>query len=71
MITPYKIDHGSIISEINGSKLVFPFLEKPKTRNLNMIKACSIHTHHINALIQEKQAHLKHLRQDVFLQKIE
>jgi len=35
-------------------KLIFMFLEKPKTRNLNLIKACSIHTHYINALIQEK-----------------
>lgn len=30
---------------------------------------CSIYIHHINALIQGKQAHLMHLRQDVFLQK--
>jgi hypothetical protein len=50
-------------------KIVFRFIEKPKTRNLNLIKACSIHTHHINTLIQGKQAHLMHLRQDVFLQK--
>jgi hypothetical protein len=47
-------------------KLVFRFIEKPKTRNLNLIKACSIHTHHINALIRGKQVHLIHLRQDVF-----
>ena len=69
MITPYKTDHESIISKINGLKLVFPFLKKPKTRNLNLIKAYSIHTHHNNALIQGKQAHLIHLREDVFLQK--
>ena len=67
MITLYKTDHKSIILKINGLKLVFPFLEKPKTRNLNLIKACSIHTHYINALIQRKQTHLMHLRQDAFL----
>ena len=37
MITPYKIIHENIISKINGSKLIFPFLKKPKTRNLNLI----------------------------------
>jgi aspartate carbamoyltransferase regulatory subunit len=30
IITPYKTDHENITSKINGSKLVFPFLEKPK-----------------------------------------
>ena len=70
MITPYKINHENIISKINGSKLVFPFLEKPKTRNLNLIKVCSIHAHYINTLIQGKQTHLIHLIKDVFLQKI-
>jgi hypothetical protein len=30
MITPYKTDHENITSKINGSKLVFSFLEKPK-----------------------------------------
>jgi len=67
MIIPYKINHENNISKINGSKLVFPFLEKPKTRNLNLIKVCSIHAHYINTLIQEKQTHLI---KDVFLQKI-
>jgi len=69
MITLYKTSHESIISKINGLKLVFPFLEKPKTRNLNLIKACFIHTNHFNALIQGNHIHLMHLKQDVFLQK--
>jgi len=69
MITPYKINYENIISKINGLKLVFTFLKKPKTRNLNLIKAYSIHTHYINALIQGKQTHLMHLRKDVFLHK--
>jgi hypothetical protein len=67
MIIPYKTSHKSILSKINGLKLVFPFLENSKTRNLNLIKACSIHTHHINGLIQEKEVHLMHLKQEVFL----
>jgi len=49
MITPYKINHENIISKINCSKLVFPFLEKPKTRNLILIKACFIHTYYIGS----------------------
>jgi len=53
MIT-YKINHENIILKINGSKLVFPFLKNPKTRNLNLIKACFIYTHYINALIHKK-----------------
>ena len=54
MITFYKTDHESIISKINNLKLVFPLLEKPKTRNLDLIKTCFIHSHRINALIQGK-----------------
>jgi len=71
MITHYKIDHESIISKINSLKLVFPFLEKPKTRNLNLIKACFIHTHHMNTLIRGKQYHLVYFRQYVFYKKNE
>ena len=58
MITPSETCHKS-----NGLKLVFSFLENSKTRSLNLIKACSIHTHHINGLIQEKEVYLMHLKQ--------
>jgi hypothetical protein len=54
MITPYQAHHNCITFKINNTKLIFPFLEKSKTRNLNLIKACSIHTYHINALIHGK-----------------
>jgi hypothetical protein len=62
MITPYQAHYNCITSKINSIKLIFPFLEKSKTRNLNLIKACSIHTYHINALIHEKQFHLYDLQ---------
>jgi len=65
MITPYQTHHNCITFKINNTKLVFPFLEKSKTRNLNLIKACSIHTYHINALIHEKQFHLHDLQNHV------
>jgi hypothetical protein len=65
MITPYQAHHNCITSKINSIKLVFPFLEKFKTRNLNLIKACSIHTNHINALIHGKQFHLHDLQNRV------
>jgi len=65
MITPYQAHHDCITSKINSIKLVFPFLEKSKTRNLNLIKTCSIHTYHINALIHGKQFHLHDLQNHV------
>jgi len=65
MISPYKAHHDCITSKINSIKLVFPFLEKSKTRNLNLIKACSIHIYHINALIHGKQFHLHDLQNHV------
>jgi len=65
MITPYQAHHNCITSKINNTKLIFPFLEKSKTRNLNLIKACSIHTYHINALIHGKQFHLHDLQNHV------
>jgi hypothetical protein len=69
VITPYKTSNESITSNINDSKHVFPFLEKPKTRNLNLIIAYSVHTHQINDLLFRKQIQLMHLKQDAFLQK--
>jgi len=65
MITPYQAHHDCITTKINGIKLVFPFLEKSKTKNLNLIKACSIHTYHINALLLGKQFHLHDLQNHV------
>jgi hypothetical protein len=65
MITPYQAHHDCITTKINGIKLVFPFLEKSNTRNLNLIKACSIHTYHINASIHGKQFHLHDLQNHV------
>ena len=71
MTSTYKTGYESITSKFNGSKLVFPFLEKPKTININLIKAYSIHTHHINVLIFKKQTQLMHPKQDVLKKKIE
>jgi len=65
MITPYKAHHDCITSKINSIKLVFSFLEKSKTRNLNLIKACSIHTYHIKVLIHGNQFHLHDLQNHV------
>uniref|UniRef100_A0A2K1YHU2 DUF7746 domain-containing protein n=1 Tax=Populus trichocarpa TaxID=3694 RepID=A0A2K1YHU2_POPTR len=71
MITPYKAYNDCITSKINSIKLVFPFLEKSKTKNLNLIKACSIHTYHINVLIHEKQFHLHDLQNHVSFYRID
>ena len=65
LLTPYKVRHDCITSRINGIKLKFPFLEQSKIRNLNLIKACSIHTYQINALIHGKTYHLHDLQNHV------
>ena len=70
MITPYQAHHNCITSKINSIKLVFPFLEQSKTRNLNLIKVCSIHTYQINALIHGKQFHLHDLQNHVSFYRI-
>ena len=51
LITPYTVTYEGITFKTNNTKLTFPFLEKPKTRNLNTIKAYSIYNNKINALI--------------------
>jgi hypothetical protein len=56
MITPYQAHHDCITTKINGIKLVFPFLKKSKTRNLNLIKACSIHTVKVTEIKYKKEA---------------
>jgi hypothetical protein len=71
MITPYKAHHDCISSRINNIKIIFAFLEKSKTRNLNLIKACFIHTYHIHALIHGKQCYLNDLKNDVSFCQIE
>ena len=65
LVTPYKTKHDCIISKVNGVRLVFLFLEKSKTRNLNLIKACSIHKYQINVVNHGKQFHLHDLKKDV------
>jgi len=71
MITPYKAHHDYISSKINGIKLHFSFLEKSKTRNINLIKACSVHTYHVNALIHGKQFHLHDLQNIISFYRID
>ena len=43
LITPYTVNYDSISFKAKNQKLVFPFIEKPKTRNLNIVKACSVY----------------------------
>ena len=71
LITPYKVNEQGICFKARNEKQVFPFVEKPKKRNLNLIKAHSIYEYRINALIKVKQTHLMHLQQDVKFQRIQ
>ena len=50
-------------------KLSFKFLETPKKRSLNLIKAFSIQENFLNYLIHSKTFHLEHLKSEVLLQK--
>ena len=43
LITPYTVTYNGISFKAKSKKLVFPFIEKPKTRNLNIVKACSLY----------------------------
>ena len=67
LITPYKVNERGIYFKARNSKLAFPFIKKPKKRNLNLIKAHFIYNFRINTLIKVKQKHLMHLPQDVNL----
>ena len=71
LITPYTVNYDSISFKAKSKKLVFPFIEKPKTRNLNIVKACSVYQNQVNALLKSKQNDLICLKKDLSLQRIE
>ena len=70
LITPYKVNHNGISFKHNSSKLLFPFLEQPRTKELNILQAKSIYKNQINVLIKEKTDHLQNLKQEISHQKI-
>ena len=70
LITPYKVSHLGISFKHNSHKLLFPFLEQRKTRELNILHAKSILQNQMEIFIKEKIDHLKNLKQDISLQKI-
>ena len=71
LITPYTVNYDNISFEAKTKKLVFPFIEKPKTRNLNIVKACSVYHNQIYTLLKSKQNDLICLKKDLGLQRIE
>ena len=58
LITPYTVNYDSISFKAKNQKLIFPFIEKPKTRNLNIVKTCSIYQNQINAILKSKRNNL-------------
>lgn len=62
LITPFSVKYDKISSKAQNGRLNFPFLEKSKSRNLNIIKASSIYTSKMNALIKQKQNDVLHLK---------
>ena len=71
LITPYTVTHNSIFYKDGKIFITFPFLEKPKTRQLNFVKAHSIYKNQINFLIKSKENDLTDLKQNVHFQRIE
>ena len=71
LITPYTVNYDSISFKAKNNKLIFPFIEKTKTRNLNTIKACSVYHNQINVILKSKQNNLFCLKNDLTSQKIE
>ena len=71
LITPYMVTHNSIDYKDDNVFISCPFLEKPKTRQLNFVKAHSIYKNQINFLIKSKENDLFDLKQNVHFQKIE
>jgi hypothetical protein len=70
-----NIDFEVIFWSWNLLKVTFAPLRrniyiKSKIRNLNLIKACYIHTYYINTLIHEKQFHLYNLQNHVSFYRI-
>lgn len=55
IITPYIVKHEKISFKIKEETFDFLFLEEPKTRNLNLIRANSIYHHEISTLIKGRE----------------
>ncbi|KAH9779649.1 hypothetical protein KPL71_007778 [Citrus sinensis] len=51
LITPYAVNYDGIYFKAKSKELAFSFIEKPKTRNLNIVKACSVYQNKINAIV--------------------
>ncbi|KAH9679745.1 hypothetical protein KPL71_026254 [Citrus sinensis] len=51
LITPYPVNYDGIYFKAKSKELAFSFIEKPKTRNLNIVKACSVYQNKINAIV--------------------
>ena len=71
LITPYSVNYDSISFKAKNKKIIFPFIEKPKTRNLNIVKACSVYQNQINVLLKSKHNDLVCLKKDLNIQRIE
>ena len=71
LITPYTVDYDGITFKAKNKKLKFSFIEKPKTRNLNIVKACSVYQNHVNILLKKKQNDLLHLKKDLNIERLE
>ena len=70
LLKPYKVTNHSISTKVLNTKIEFPFVEKPKVRNLNLLKSLSIHNGQINNLINHKQKQISYLKEEISFKKL-
>ena len=70
LITPYLVKDDCIEIKMKNKKVKMDFTEKPKTKNLNLIKAHSIWMMEINSIIKSITEDLKDLKNNVHLTRI-
>lgn len=71
LLKPYKVKNNSITTKVLNTKVEFPFVEKPKIRNLNLLKSLSIHNGQINNLINHKRKQISFLKEEICFKKID
>nr|KJB23562.1 hypothetical protein B456_004G105400 [Gossypium raimondii] len=70
LLKPYKVTNNSISTKVLNTKVEFPFVKKPKIRNLNLLKSLSIHNEKINNLINYKQKQISFLKEEICFKKL-
>ncbi|GAV92228.1 LOW QUALITY PROTEIN: hypothetical protein CFOL_v3_35609, partial [Cephalotus follicularis] len=72
VIKPFKVKNEGIVTKIFQRKFLFPFNEKPITKEINLLKkTLSMFKEHSINLIKSKENHLYFMKQEISNQKLE